>query len=123
MIAGKQYQDIKYAGSYNVGPDDRDCMQTGELVDTFIRCWGDNRIKRIDKNDSGPHEANFLRLDCSKLRDTFGWSPRWDNDKAIRMVVEWTQCWCSGGNVRKCMDAQIKCFLEENKKCLIIQML
>lgn len=112
MIAGKQFQNSKYAGCYNVGPDDCDCVQTGELVDTFIRCWGDGNIKRMDKNDGGPHEANFLKLDCSKLKNTFEWSPRWDLDKAIRMVVEWTKCWCSGGDVRKCMDAQIECFLE-----------
>ena len=76
MIAQKQYEDIKYAGYYNVGPDDRDCFQTGALVDLFVKHWGEG-MKWIDKYDGGPHEANFLKLDCSKLKKTFGWQPHW----------------------------------------------
>ena len=110
MIAAKQYEDIKYAGYYNVGPDDRDCFQTGKLVDTFAHYWGEN-LKWIDKNDGGPHEANFLKLDCSKLKTTFDWQPRWNLDKAIEKVVEWTKCWNEGRDVRKCMDAQIDEYL------------
>ena len=41
MIAAKQYDDIKYAGSYNVGPDDKDCVTTGVLVQSFCDAWGD----------------------------------------------------------------------------------
>ncbi len=111
MIAEKQFEDIKYAGYYNVGPDDRDCFETGKLVDTFVKYWGED-LKWINRYDGGPHEANFLKLDCSKLKATFGWQPRWNLDKATIMVVEWTKCWKAGGDVRACMDEQIKEFLE-----------
>lgn len=110
MIAAKQYQDEKYAGYYNVGPDDRDCFQTGALVDTFVKHWGED-LKWIDCYDGGPHEANFLKLDCSKLKSTFGWSPHWDLDTAIANVVEWTKCWNVGGDVRACMNKQIEEYL------------
>ena len=112
MIAAKQYGDYKYAGYYNVGPDDRDCYETGKLVDTFVKHWGED-LKWIDRYDGGPHEANFLKLDCSKLKTTFGWQPRWDLNTAISKVVEWTKCWSSGGDVRKCINAQIKEFIDE----------
>ena len=112
MIAAKQYQDGKYAGYYNIGPDERDCFQTGALVDIFVDYWGDG-LKWINKYDGGPHEANFLKLDCSKLKSVFGWSPRWDLDTAIQKVVEWTKCWSNGGNIRECMDTQIMEFLNE----------
>lgn len=111
MIAGMQYKDVKYAGYYNVGPDDDDCFQTGELVDCFVKHWG-GEIKWISQYDGGPHEANFLKLDCSKLKTTFGWKPHWNLDKAIEMVVEWSKCWLEGGNVRVCMDKEIDEFLE-----------
>lgn len=111
MIAAQQYEDGKYAGYYNVGPDDCDCFETGELVDTFVKHWGGD-LQWINKYDGGPHEANFLKLDCSKLKATFGWQPRWNLDTAIAKVVEWTKCWCSDGNVRECMDRQIAEFLE-----------
>ena len=111
MIAAKQYEDKKYAGYYNVGPDDRDCFETGKLVDTFVKCWGEN-IKWIEKYDGGPHEANFLKLDCSKLKKTFGWQPRWNLDEALQKVVEWTKYWINGEDVRICMNNQISEFLE-----------
>lgn len=111
MIAAMQYQDGKYAGCYNVGPDDRDCFQTYELVNIFVKHWGDD-LKWINRYDGGPHEANFLKLDCSKLKSKFGWSPHWNLNTAIAKVVEWTKCWNSGGDVRACMDEQINEFLE-----------
>lgn len=110
MIAAIQYEDGKYAGYYNVGPDDCDCFQTGVLVDLFVKHWGED-MKWINRYDCGPHEANFLKLDCSKLKTTFGWKPHWDLNKAIEMVVEWSKCWAQNGDVRACMDRQIKEFL------------
>lgn len=114
MIAAMQYEDGASAGYYNVGPDDRDCFQTGALVDLFVKHWG-NDVKWINHYDGGPHEANFLKLDCSKLKATFGWTPHWDLDKAIEKVVEWSKCWASGGDVRACMDKEIREFLEDGK--------
>lgn len=110
LIAMKQYEDGKYAGYYNVGPDDVDCFQTGSLVDLFCTKWGEG-VKWISKNDGGPHEANFLKLDCSKLKTIFGWKPRWNLNEAMEKIVEWSKCWLDGGDVRKCMDQQIEQFL------------
>ncbi len=110
LIAEKQYNDADYSGSYNVGPDDLDCFETYRLVEKFINYWGGN-LKWIDKSDGGPHEANFLKLDCSKLKKTFGWSPCWNLDVAIQKVVEWTKCWNSGEDVRECMNNQISAYL------------
>lgn len=110
MIAAKQYEDGKYAGYYNVGPDDGDCYQTGALVDLFVKHWGEG-IKWINRYDGGPHEANFLKLDCSKLKSTFGWKPHWNLDMAISKTVEWSKCWINGDDVRECMDRQINEFI------------
>lgn len=111
MIAGMQYDNPEYQSCYNVGPDDRDCFQTGTLVELFTKYWGDG-IKWINKYDGGPHEANFLKLDCSKLKTTFDWKPHWNLEKAVEKVVEWTKCWTAGKDVRACMDNQIIEFLE-----------
>lgn len=110
MIAAKQYEDSKYSGWYNVGPDEVDCFQTGALVDLFVSKWGEG-LKWINKYDGGPHEANFLKLDCSKLKTTFNWKPHWNLDTAIEMVVEWSKCWNENGDIRECMDKQINRFL------------
>ena len=109
IIAQKQFEDKKYAGFYNVGPDETDCVTTGNLVDTFCAKWGEG-IKWIDRYDGGPHEANFLKLDCSKLKTTFGWKPRWNFDTAIEKSVEWSKVYATGGDVVACMDKEIQEF-------------
>ncbi len=110
MIAARQYEDKRFAGYYNVGPDDQDCFQTGALVDLFVKHWGDG-LKWVNQYDGGPHEANFLKLDCSKLKNTFGWRPRWNLETAIEKVVEWSKVWSANGNIRSCMVNEINEFL------------
>ncbi len=112
MIAAKQYEDGAFAGYYNVGPDEADCFQTGALVDLFVQKWGEN-LQWVNRYDGGPHEANFLKLDCAKLKATFGWRPRWNLDTAMEKVVEWTKCYLAQDNVRSCMDKQIGEFLRK----------
>ena len=68
-------------------------------------------MKWINRSDGGPHEANFLKLDCSKLKTVFGWMPRWDLNTAVAKTVDWSKVWASGGDVRECMDQQIEEFL------------
>lgn len=114
MIAAAQYRDSAYAGYYNVGPDESDCLKTHQLVESFVKCWGEEASWTTVGND-GPHEANFLKLDCSKLRNTFGWRPHWTTAEAIEKVVEWSKCWQQGGDVRDCMERQIATFLLEEK--------
>lgn len=114
MIAQAQYENGKLAGSYNVGPDDTDCWTTGELVTLFCNKWNKEMGTDITwKNiyDGGPHEANFLKLDCSKLKATFKWKPRWNVEAAMEKIMEWTRVYLAGGNVSECMDRQIEEFL------------
>ncbi len=115
MIAAKQYEDKKYASNYNVGPDDCDCLTTGDLVTLFTKKWNEKTgkdIKWIDRFDGGPHEANFLKLDCSKLKNTFKWSPRWHMDEVMELIVEWTDVYFKGGDVSACMESQIERYLK-----------
>ncbi len=111
MIAEKQYENSNFAGSYNVGPDDYDCLKTGELVTLFCSKWG-NISWENQSEENAVHEANFLKLDCSKLKSTFGWNPQWNIEKAIEKTVEWSKCYFDGGNVKACMDKQINEFME-----------
>ena len=116
MIAKAQYEDKKYAGNYNVGPDETDFWTTGDLVTLFCEKWnretGDS-IKWIDRYDGGPHEANFLKLDCSKLKRTFGWEPRWNVETTMEKIVEWSYIYLQHGDVADCMKRQIEEFITE----------
>jgi CDP-glucose 4,6-dehydratase len=110
MIAAMQYQDSRYAGNYNVGPDEVDCFKTGALVDVFISKWGEG-IKWINEYDGGPYETNYLKLDCSKLKTTFGWKPRLNLEGAVELAVEWFKCWMKNENTAMCMDKQIEQYI------------
>lgn len=114
-LAMAQYDDRNLAGNYNVGPDDGDCRTTGELVTLFCDKWNQangTHLNWRNVSDGGPHEANFLKLDCSKLKRTLGWSPRWNVETAMEKIVEWTRIYFAGGDVTACMDRQIAEFLD-----------
>lgn len=110
MIAKAQYEDKKYSGWYNVGPDDCDCVTTGDLMDKFCKSWGEG-LSWYTKTVNGPHEANFLKLDCSKIKSVFGWRPRWHMDKTISKICDWTKVYLTKGDIRKEMDKEIKEFI------------
>ena len=111
MIAQKQYQDNKYAGYYNVGPDDCDCVTTGELVDLFCKYWGEDQAWENVSN-KGPHEAGFLKLDCSKLKNVFGWKPKWNIDEAVIETISFSKAWQNKDDIPMIMEQQIDKFLK-----------
>ncbi|MBR7165404.1 MAG: CDP-glucose 4,6-dehydratase [Clostridia bacterium] len=115
LIAQKQYEDPKYAGFYNVGPDDCDCVTTGKLVDLFCKHWGEGARWENQAEANAPHEANFLKLDCSKIKSVFGWSPRWHIDECMEMTCRFSKVWLNGGNIPAEMDWEISNFLGENE--------
>lgn len=115
LIAQVQYENKDVEGSYNVGPGDMDCWTTGELVDLFCDKWNKAMYENITWQniyDGGPHEASFLKLDCSKLKTVIGWKPQWNVGTAVEMVIEWTKVYLAGGDIGACMDSQIECFFK-----------
>lgn len=116
MIAKAQYEDKKFAGNYNVGPDETDCWTTGNLVDLFCKEWEKQTgtpVTWVNQYDGGPHEANFLKLDCSKIKKTFGWKPVWNVEKTMEKIVEWSDCYLKQGDFIECMERQIMEFCGE----------
>ena len=112
MVAQAQYQDSSLAGAYNVGPDDADCWNTGRLVSLFCDRWNalipaGPRASWEGRPDGGPHEANFLKLDCSLIKNTFGWHPIWNLEQAMDRIITWTEAYIAGGDMEKVMDDQI----------------
>lgn len=121
MIAEAQYKNKMVASNYNVGPDDTDCWTTGELVQLFCDKWNNktentslNKAKWINKHDGGPHEANFLKLDCSKLKATFGWKPVWNVETTMEKIVDWSVEYLQGKDISAIIDKQISEYMREN---------
>lgn len=106
LIAQKQYEDMKYSGYYNVGPNEDDCIKTIDLVKLFCKKWGEG-MSWQDKFIEGPHEASFLKLDCSKIKTVFGWKPTWNVETAIEKTVELAKCHLKKDDINECMNRQI----------------
>ena len=121
MIAQEQYKNDSLAGCYNIGPSEGDYLTTGELVSMFSDSWNresviynNPKVSWIEKSDGGPHESNILKLDCSKIRNTFCWKPRWHVDTAIDKIVKWELAKESGKDMSDMTKEQIDEYLFQN---------
>lgn len=126
MICQRQYENPRFAGNYNVGPDDTDCYTTGDLVTLFCDTWNQatkdlntcETARWISQYDGGPHEANFLKLDCTKLKETFNWRPHWCVKEAVKRIVDWELIYQSKEDnmceeICKIMNEQMKEYYEK----------
>ncbi len=114
-IAARQYEDAGYAGCYNIGPDECDCVTTAALVDLFCRCWGEQAVWETQKEINAYHEAGCLKLDCSKIKTIFCWKPRWHIEDSMRMTCRFSKIWVADGDIPAEMDREIGEFLKGNR--------
>lgn len=114
MIAEKQYENAAVSGYYNVGPDECDCINTGDLVQMFCDSWGNGQTWKNISEKNAPHEANFLKLDCSKIKSVFGWKPTWHVQDAMEKIVEWTHVYMINSDINAIMNKQIEEFFKGN---------
>ncbi len=115
LIARKQYEDLKYAGSYNVGPGEESCLTTEGMVTEFCSRWNqtaDDSLTWYQEGEAGPHEAGFLKLDCAKIKKDLGWKPKWDSKEMIARTVEWMYAYVQGEDVGEVMKKQIGDYLK-----------
>jgi len=115
-LAEKLYTTgAEYAEAWNFGPDDRDAKNVEWLTRNICELWGDGASYRIDKKPQ-PHEANYLKLDCSKAKNELGWFPKWGIQKSLSSIVEWNKAFLAGEEIRRVTDQQIREYLNENNK-------
>ncbi|GHT48131.1 CDP-glucose 4,6-dehydratase [Spirochaetia bacterium] len=109
-VSGKQFQ-----GAYNFGPNDESCVTTGDLTNLFCAAWGDGASWKVHEDLQSVHEANFLKLDCSKSKTVLGWQPHMDIKAAIRNTVEFAKA-INDTERTACLEKQIeKYFFSEGK--------
>jgi CDP-glucose 4,6-dehydratase len=97
----------QFAEGWNFGPNDDDAKNVGWIIDKICSLWGENAAYEID-NSVHPHEANYLKLDCSKARALLGWQPRWNIENALESIVNWTKEYKNNKNVRDITVNQIE---------------
>jgi CDP-glucose 4,6-dehydratase len=110
LLARKLCEEgTRYAEGWNFGPDDRDARTVEWVVNKLCARWGSGASYTVDLGDH-PHEARFVKLDCSKAKFELGWAPRWSLDRAIEKVVDWTRAFRDGRDLAGVCRRQIEEF-------------
>lgn len=88
-LAEKLYLDgYKYSGGWNFGPNDNEIKTVREVLTSMANLWSNDVVWEQDKN-MNYHEAELLRLDCSKARMQLNWQPRWGIDTTLAQLTKW----------------------------------
>jgi len=116
LLAKRLYEHgSKYAEGWNFGPDDTDAKPVEWIVNTMCKKWGQDAFYETDKGDH-PHEARYLKLDCSKAKAELGWAPRWSLEKAIDTIIEWTKSYNKNKDLREACLEQIEAYGRDDQK-------
>jgi len=108
----------KFAEAWNFGPKDDDCKPVRWILDKMVACWGNGAHWELDQN-SNPHEAGFLKLDCSKAAAKLNWHPKWDLEYTLNLIVNWHQDWLDGKSVNENCLREIRSYGNEVEKTYI----
>jgi CDP-glucose 4,6-dehydratase len=109
-LAEKLYkQGPNYAEGWNFGPHDTDAKPVGWIVEHMTQTWGQGAAWTLDDGPH-PHEAAYLRLDCSKAHTRLGWYPRWHIGQAIEKIIEWHKACDQDADMREITLAQINTY-------------
>ena len=93
------FEGVRYSGGWNFGPNDDSAKQVSEIMDRIVKIWGNNASWEIDECES-VHEANYLKLDCSKAKNLLGFSPKFQLKDSLAWSVDWYKAYHRGDDMR-----------------------
>jgi len=97
----------EYASAWNFGPKEEDAKPVQWIVEQMAKQWGDNAKWAIDQAEH-PHEANYLKLDCSKAHTKLNWHPKWSLQTALQKIIQWHQAESNQKDMRQYTISQIE---------------
>jgi CDP-glucose 4,6-dehydratase len=95
-----------FSGPWNFGPNEEDAKSVAVLADIMAYSWGDRAQWQLDK-DKHPHEASYLKLDCTKAKNILKWNPIWSLDYALIETVKWYKAFYNNEDMNKFTIDQI----------------
>jgi CDP-glucose 4,6-dehydratase len=108
-------QGQAFAEGWNFGPTDDDARPVGQIVQRLAQLWGEGAHWRQDPGVQ-PHEAQLLKLDCSKARQRLRWQPRWGLDETLQRIVAWYRAWLGGANMREHCLREINDYMHQGHR-------
>lgn len=101
------HRGAELANAWNFGPEDSDAKPVSWIVDYLTRLWGEGASWQLDL-DSHPHEATYLKLDCSKVKSKLGWEPKLSLGTALEWIVEFYRAYRSDADMHALTVEQIQ---------------
>ncbi len=112
LLSQRLYEEgINYAEAWNFGPNEDDAKSVEWIVRKLCEKWKGNATFEIDKSPQ-VHEANYLKLDCSKAKSLLKWEPHWDLETALDKIVEWYLFYKDNQDIRNACLQQIVDFMK-----------
>ena len=110
VLAQKLHEEgTAYAEGWNFGPNDQDAKPVQWIVEKLTKAWGEDASWTLDGGDH-PHEAHYLKLDCSKAKAQLDWHPRWHLDQALSAIISWQRAYRDGCDMRDMTIGQINAY-------------
>jgi CDP-glucose 4,6-dehydratase len=111
MLAKKCFEDKSFGEAWNFGPDKNECWPVSKLAEQFTKLIPGHPGVGLNTS-TNPHEAHFLRLDCTKAKDKLKWKPKLTTSEAIQLTANWYLDCESNKNLKAVTNEQIRNYLE-----------
>jgi CDP-glucose 4,6-dehydratase len=99
-----------YSEAWNFGPRDEDAKPVQQIVESLTDSWGLGASWFLSEGEH-PHEAHYLKLDCSKAKMKLNWQPVWDLQTTLTKIVDWHKAWLANDNMHDYTLAEIKDYM------------
>lgn len=96
-----------FAEAWNFGPREEDAQPVQWIVEKLVSEWGDKASWFLSEGEH-PHEAHYLKLDCSKAKMRLNWTPVWSLEKTLGRIVVWQKAWLTGQDIKQHTINEIK---------------
>ena len=108
-LAEKMFFDRQgYCQAWNFGPEERDAKTVGWIIKKIVDLWGEGASFDISISDSNPHEANYLKLDCSKAKNKLNWKTSIDLTQSLENICLWHKALINNEDIIQLSIDQIK---------------
>lgn len=107
ILAQRLYEDgVTFAEGWNFGPNDSDAKPVEWIVQKMCEHWAEGATYKVDSGIH-PHEAHYLKLDCSKAKMKLNWSPKWNLEYTLEKIIEWVHIYDQHADMRTVCLQQI----------------
>ena len=101
-----------FAEAWNFGPPAESAWTVEQLAREFVRVWGSGSIS-CPQLVGQPHEARFLKLDCSKAAARLHWSGVWNVRRTVEETVAWYRDFIADADMVEVTDRQVRAYTDD----------